>query len=252
MPDLTHLAVPDTMALLAPVLPAPPARVCEVGCGRGALAAALAAAGYQVVGLEPNPESAEQARERGVDVRGEALAEHRPAEPYHVILFTRSLHHIADLDGALDHALDLLTPDGVLVAEEFARERADRAAAEYLFDTLTLLAAAGAAEPLDDGDATDDGAADPLRRWHHHFHGHHDDHEAPEHDVADILRALGARGCAVTTTTMPALWRMVLHRLTDGPAATTIATTVRAVEHRRVADGTLPALGTFLIVDRKE
>jgi methyltransferase family protein len=247
MRDLTPLAVPDTMALLTPVLPAPPARVCEVGCGRGALAAALAAAGYRVVGLEPDPESAERARERGVDVRGEALAEHRPAEPYDVILFTRSLHHIADLGGALDHALELLTPDGVLVAEEFARERADRAAAEYLFDTLTLLAAAGAAEPPDD----DEGIDDPVRRWHHHFHGHHDDHPAPEHDVADILRALDEHGCAVTTTTMPALWRMVLHRLVDGPAAAPIATTVRALEYRRVADGTLPALGTFLIANRK-
>lgn len=247
MADLTPLAVPETMALLTPVLPAPPARICEVGCGRGALAAALGAAGYQVVGLEPNPESAGQAAARGVDVRSEALADHRPAEPYEVILFTRSLHHIAELDAALDHALGILAPDGVLIAEEFARERADRAAAEFLFDTVAVLAAAGAAElPADEAGEPDD----PVLRWHHHFHGHHDDYPAPEHDVADILRALDRHGCAVRTSTMPAVWRMVAHLLTDTPAATTIATTVRDLERRRVADGTLPPLGTLLIAHR--
>jgi len=38
--DLSTIAVPHTLAHLKPLLPAPPARVLEVGCGRGALAAA--------------------------------------------------------------------------------------------------------------------------------------------------------------------------------------------------------------------
>ncbi|BCJ33759.1 hypothetical protein Athai_12620 [Actinocatenispora thailandica] len=63
--DLTALAVPDTMALLRPVLPEPPAAICEVGAGLGALSAALVEAGYQVTAVEPDPESAAIAAKRG-------------------------------------------------------------------------------------------------------------------------------------------------------------------------------------------
>src|SRR5438552_891899 len=125
--DLSAVAVPHTVAHLKPLLPAPPARVLEVGCGRGALAAALADLGYQVTGVDRDAEMAAAAEKRGVsviqadvrDVRGE----------YDVVLFTRSLHHAESLDDLLACAAGLLAPDGQIVIEEFAWERVDQAGA---------------------------------------------------------------------------------------------------------------------------
>ncbi|MEV0843357.1 methyltransferase domain-containing protein [Actinocatenispora sera] len=253
--DLTALAVPDTMALLRPVLPEPPAAICEVGAGLGALAAALAGAGYRVTAIEPDPDSAAAAAERGLEVVNAELRDHRAPGRYDAVLFTRSLHHIEDLPGAIEHALDLLTPSGVLVLEEFARERANEAAARFLYDAVDLLAAAGvaAAEPEDDEGRPR--PTDPWQRWQDSFvpSGHESPEEAahrPLHTGADIVAALQAAGLTVTDQPTIGLWRMIAQRLADTPVANDVARRVRDTEARRLADGSLPALGRFLVARR--
>jgi SAM-dependent methyltransferase len=47
-----------------------------------------------------------------------------------------SLHHVADLDEALDRLEALLAPGGVLVVVEWAWERFDEATARWCFDRL--------------------------------------------------------------------------------------------------------------------
>lgn len=248
--DLTALAVPESMRLLREVLPEPPAAVCEVGCGRGALAAALIDAGYDVTGLEPDEEVAARARRRGVPVLTLDLRAHRAPGRYDVVLFTRSLHHIEDLPGAIAHAGTLLRPGGRLVLEEFAREGADPAAARFLFDTRALLAAAGRLEPHDEEQP--DEPDDPWQRWQEHFvpSGHDTAEELrhkPFHRVEDILESLSAAGFAVRERPTATLWRMVAQGLAESPVAAAIAATVRTIEYRRIADGSLPALGRFLV-----
>ena len=97
----------------------------------------------------PSTESAAAAARRGVDVVPAQLHEHRAPGRYDAVLFTRSLHHIEDLPGAIEHALGLLRDTGVLVLEEFARERADAPTARFLFDTIDVLVAAGVARGSD-------------------------------------------------------------------------------------------------------
>src|SRR5882724_11253875 len=104
--DVSTVAVPHTLAHLKPLLPAPPARVLEVGCGRGALAAALADHGYPVTGVDRDAEVAAAAAERGVPVIQADV--HDVTGEYDVVLFTRSLHHAEDLGGILAHAVTLL------------------------------------------------------------------------------------------------------------------------------------------------
>ncbi|MGA8113804.1 MAG: methyltransferase domain-containing protein [Actinocatenispora sp.] len=276
-PDLSDLAVPDSMRLLDDVLPPAPGTICEVGCGRGALAAALVAAGYQVTGLEPNAEAAAVAQRRGVSVLVEGLLEHRTPDGYDAILFTRSLHHIENLDAAVSHALALLRPTGRLILEEFAWERADPAAAAFVFDTISVLDAAGLTRPADDvrresaghehaghehaghGAAaaqhggSDDPAADPWQRWQQGFRPADDDEDPsvkPLHPGGEIATVLTGHGLTVRESETPGLWRIVAQRLGDTAAARPVARTVRAVEQRRIDDGSLPALGRFLLATR--
>jgi SAM-dependent methyltransferase len=250
--DLTTVAVPDSLARLRPLLPDPPARVLEVGCGRGALAAELSRLGWQVTGVEPDEEAAALAAKRGVEVIPLPLAE-VAATGFDVVLFTRSLHHLPDLDATLADAAGRLRAGGVVVLEEFARERVDAAAAAFLYDAVAVLGVAGMADedPAHSQHAVHAGHAehpghsdetDPLRRWQR------DRGELsvePLHTGAAILAGLAALGRPGAVDRYESLWRIVTSRLTgpDEEVATRVAGELRRIERRRIADGSLPAIG---------
>lgn len=234
--DLTPLAVPATLRRVTPLLPSPPASVLEVGCGRGALAAELLRRGYAVTGVDPDPEAVRTARMRGVTVI-EAPLEEADTGRYDVVLFTRSLHHVEDLDRTLETAVARLNPGGTVVLEEFASEGVTSEAAAFVYDTLAVLAAAGLAE------AHGHDGGDPLEQWRHE--------RAHLHPRTAMLEALGRQvevGEPVPTET---LWRMAASRLTgpDPVRAREIAHRLAEAEIRRIAAGELPALG-FVVAGR--
>jgi SAM-dependent methyltransferase len=83
----------------------PPARVLELGCGAGRLAHALAAAGYDVLAIDPvAPE--------GALFRRVTLEELEDPGPFDAVVAQRSLHHLHDLGAALDRVHALLRPKG--------------------------------------------------------------------------------------------------------------------------------------------
>src|SRR5688500_5994698 len=91
-------------------------RVLEVGCGRGELAGALGALGYEVTAIDPELPP-DMPAVRGVRYEKVALETLRDAGPFDAVAFTTSLHHVADLGRALDAASALLAPRGVLVID---------------------------------------------------------------------------------------------------------------------------------------
>jgi SAM-dependent methyltransferase len=111
-------------------LPPAPATVVEVGCGPlGGFVPALRAAGHRAVGVDPDaPE--------GPDYRRVELERWQPPRPVDGAVASLSLHHVADLDQALDRLRDLLAPGGVLVVVEWAWERFDEATARWCFARL--------------------------------------------------------------------------------------------------------------------
>jgi SAM-dependent methyltransferase len=236
VPDLTQLAVARSYALLKPLLPPAPARILEVGCGRGALAAELGRRGWTVTGVDPDENACAAARQRGVEVVVGTL-EDVDLGGLDAVLFTRSLHHLPDLAGTLQTAAGRLAPGGRLVLEEFARERADQAAAAFVYDAVDLLHAAGLADPADDPDGR---PADPLERWQRQ---RGDAAERPLHTGAELLAALEPHGRRLGHQDCETLWRLVLSRVTDERNATAIATRVYEAERRQIDAGTLPAVG---------
>ena len=111
-------------------LPPAPARVLEVGCGAlGGFVPALLDAGYQAIGVDPEaPE--------GSDYRRTEFERYDPPWPVDCVVASLSLHHVADLDAALDRVRDLLVPGGVLVVVEWAWERFDEPTAQWCFARL--------------------------------------------------------------------------------------------------------------------
>jgi 2-polyprenyl-3-methyl-5-hydroxy-6-metoxy-1,4-benzoquinol methylase len=101
----------------------PPARVLELGAGTGGLCSALARAGYDVAGVEPNDDGVEASRQRarrypGARVRIEkGVAEALPFADgaFDVVVSTQVIEHVPDVDGAARECLRVLAPGGVAI-----------------------------------------------------------------------------------------------------------------------------------------
>jgi ubiquinone/menaquinone biosynthesis C-methylase UbiE len=140
-------------------LPEPPARVLEVGCGNGELALALARIGYSVTAIDPEaPEGAIFRRTRLEDFFGEG--------GFDAVVASVSLHHVDAVDAALDKIVSVLLPGGLLVLEEFAKERFVGPTARWYYHQRQALAAVG----IDEAEVSDDFST-WLSEWEHE----HDD-----------------------------------------------------------------------------
>jgi SAM-dependent methyltransferase len=107
------------------LLPPPPARVLECGCGTGWLTYFLAKSGYQAVGTDvsplalrmatENPLFAESPRPEFVVGDWETLDYH---DEFDAVIFFDSLHHSVDEQKAVRCAYRALRPGGVFIASE--------------------------------------------------------------------------------------------------------------------------------------
>lgn len=230
--DLSTLAVPHTLAALSPLLPTPPARIAEIGCGRGALAAALAGQGYEVTGVDRDAEMVTATRARGVPALAADVLD-VTGQTFDVLLFTRSLHHADDVDEILRHARSLLRPGGVIVIEEFAWERVDRTTAAFLYDRRRRLVRSGLL------DAATPAPSDELDAW---VAGH-----ATLHQGSQMLAALGRVGTHLTCTGTSMLWRLVDGRggtwRGEGAAVGEALEAMRIDEEQRIGSGAVTPVG---------
>jgi SAM-dependent methyltransferase len=111
--------------LLAPCLPALPARVLDAGCGTGSLAVLLGEQGYDLTGVDIAPRMVERARAKaaraGVAARfvvADATDPPPAQRPYDVVLCRHVLWALPDPDAALRRWVDLLASAGRLVLVE--------------------------------------------------------------------------------------------------------------------------------------
>src|ERR1700742_4026698 len=135
-------AAPDdaVLAFVRAPLPPPPARVLEVGAGRGELAAALRAAGYDVVAVDPAADGAP-----GVEPIP-LLELDAPDASFDAAVAVTSLHHVEPLDESCRRLAAVVRPGGVLVVDEFDVGQFDERAAAW---QLHQRAAAGHDHPHD-------------------------------------------------------------------------------------------------------
>jgi SAM-dependent methyltransferase len=108
-------------------LPAPPARVLEVGAGDGELAAVLASAGYDMVAIDPAAEIPA--------VRPVALHQlDEPPASFDAAVAVVSLHHVEPLDESCRRLAEMVRPGGVLAIDEIDFDQFDDRAARWWLD----------------------------------------------------------------------------------------------------------------------
>jgi SAM-dependent methyltransferase len=141
---------PDVEAFVLAALPAPPARVLEVGAGCGELANALTAAGYDVVAIDP--------RSDGPPVVAVALHELEAAPAsFDAAVAVVSMHHVEPLAESCAWLAELVRPGGRLVLDELDVDRFDEGAAGWWL-----------AQRAESDDART--PADVVAYLHHHCH----------------------------------------------------------------------------------
>lgn len=107
--------------LLVSILPAPPARVADLGCGTGTLTRLLTDEGYTVDGLDFSPEMIERARAKVPEARfvvADAGTPPLPAGEYDVVLSRHVLWAMDDPESAFARWATLLRPGGIAVLIE--------------------------------------------------------------------------------------------------------------------------------------
>jgi SAM-dependent methyltransferase len=102
----------------------PPTRVLEVGCGSGDLAQALAADGYDVVAVDPKAPAGPIFRQTTIEELGDE-------GPFDGAVASLSLHHLHDLDVALERVRSLLRPGAPFVVREFGWDLVDEPTARW-------------------------------------------------------------------------------------------------------------------------
>lgn len=215
------------VAWLAGVLPPPPARVLDAGCGEGALSRRLEAAGYAVTSIDTDPAAVAAARAAGVRAVRADLASYDD-EPFDAVVMLLSVHHMHPLGMALDRAARLLRPGGTLILDEYAWDWADDATIRWFFDIAAILAAAGVVDPPAGGDHL-------LARWR----SRHTVDGAMCNGGDAMIRAVSERLGEVTVRRVPYLAR---HMLAGCGSGRLLAELCR-VEREHIADGTLAPTG---------
>src|SRR5580765_3580975 len=189
-------------------LPPAPRRLLEVGCGReGGVAPALAAAGYDVLAIDPDAPA-------GPLYRRVTLEELEDVGPFDAVVAGRVLHHVHPLGPALDKLVGLAP---LLVVDEFAPDRIDGPTQEWYEGQHRLLVAAGHDPPAPP-------CLDEWRTRHADLH--------PSHTLIAELDARYERRLLE--------WLPYFHRWLRGPATEALEATlvdarlIRAVGYRYV------------------
>ncbi|MGH2909877.1 MAG: class I SAM-dependent methyltransferase [Solirubrobacteraceae bacterium] len=196
----------ELQAFVRSSLPAPPARILEVGAGEGALAEALRAVGYHVTAIDPAAEPNSQVQPVAlIDAEG----------PFDAAVAVVSLHHVDPLEASCAHLASLLEPGAVLVIDELDSQKFDVTAAAWWLGQRRALG-------FMEEEITPDGMVEDLR---HHIH-----------PVDHVTRALAPHFALGAPVRGPYLHRWNLRPSLHGPEVDLIAAgLLPAVGWRQVA-----------------
>ena len=128
-------------------------KILEVGCGPGQVSLELARNGFNVVGLDISGECIKIARtfsfedpwgkDRGnLEYIQQDFMKHKGK--YDIVLFTATLHHFPNSNRVLEHASDLLNPEGLVILDEPARDLVSKRNTVMILLIKSLLSSAGA------------------------------------------------------------------------------------------------------------
>jgi len=232
----TDVPTAETLAFFREHVQPPPARLLEVGCGDGDLAARLQDLGYQIVAIDSSNDAVAKAQARGVDARVASWPDFADGL-FDAVLFTRSLHHIHPLARAVERAKEVLHPHCLVLIEDFAAFEIDSVSGHWVYQVLALLDADGHLRRKADAFAEKiiraEGAITVWQAGH--------DHDL--HRAAAMDSCLRENFSEVRLAMAPYLYRYVCTLLEESPLGFELARRVMQLEKRFIEVAGLTFLG---------
>ena len=224
----SQITTSETLRFVRASVPSHTSRILEVGCGSGELAKQLHDLGHKVIAIDPSIEAIEGAQRLGVDARQARFPDFED-EPFDVILFTRSLHHIRPLAPALEQAHRLLKPSGLLVVEDFAYSERSEFTGAWIYRLLRLLESCNVLLPAERSIGRQLlTAGDVISLWATHAH---EINTGPE-----ILQAITERFKVLEVKPAPYLYRYAAEMVSDDEQGGQIIACLLDLEKRTGAE----------------
>ena len=158
-------------------------------------------------------------------------------DAFDAIIFTRSLHHIHELDRALKRAKSMLKPGGKLLLEEFDLEAIDDKTARWYYDIQRILSSADLYE------SNLDYINDPISEWEqdHYHHGH------PLHSGEQMVSAVRSWFADVQVSKNAYLYRSICAAIQDDNLRDKMAETILRIENGLIQDDHILANGLRVV-----
>jgi SAM-dependent methyltransferase len=128
----------------------------------------------------------------GAIFRQVSLEEFAEPGPFEAVVASRSLHHLPDLDAAVEKVDSLLVRGGLVVLDDYAKERFDRKTAAWYFEHRRTIAA-------DDGHEAPASLEECIAEWERD--------DAQIHGQIEMKAALDRRFRQHYLAWVPYLWR---------------------------------------------
>jgi SAM-dependent methyltransferase len=232
----------EVLTFMTRNLPRPGARLLEVGCGRGDLAMRLLAAGNRVTAIDEDPDNVTDAKRAGVDARQAEWPEYAD-RPFDAVLFTRSLHHMPDIDAALARAAELINDGGRLLIDEFAYDAMDIATCRWFGKAVDALVE-GQLLSLDDNSFVRE-----FRQSGWDLYWWRRDHEPRVAPLGEMREALTSRFRIVQEQRVAYLYRHLVRVLPSSDPAGKILQRTLEAETRLGAAGEVVLLGWRVVAE---
>lgn len=234
------IATRETADFLAAALPAR-ARVLEVGCGEGHVAAELQRRGFAPIAIDSDPDAVAASRQKGVDARVASWPE-CDVGATDAVAFTRSLHHLSSLDAALAAACARLRPNGSILVEDFAPEDVDEATVGWFVSRLrSPQARALLAPPAGSLAALLLQAENPFTAWTQDRSRHE------VHPFTAMRAAMATHSYDSKAAQAPYFYRYLIPALPVTAGAAAFVAEVFEEERRLTETGRIVALGRRLV-----
>jgi SAM-dependent methyltransferase len=228
----------ETLMFLLSHIPAG-AEVLEIGCGDGQVACELLKHGYRVIGLDLDPEVVARAKRRGVHAVVGSWPDFRGNASFDAIAFTRSLHHINPLGGAIARARQLINPNGLLLIEDFTLDEVDEATITWFVKILRSKRAKAMINLIADQLVTELlSASDVMQTWR-------SNRALDLHSIATIHAAIAKRFVIRETQSVPYFYRYLV------PVLTTTSQAVSFIDEVFQQENVLGERGEIVLLGRR-
>lgn len=218
----------------------PEAEVLEVGCGNGHVAAELSRRGYDVLGVDVDPEAVLQSHRNGARAIVASWPDYK-GPTVDAVAFTRSLHHITPLDRALRRARDVLRPAGALLIEDFAFDEMNIVTIRWFVDVIRSQRAAALIRPIEGEFVTTLlRATDPLDAWRRSR-----PHDL--HSITAMTLAVQEYFAIRVIHLVPYMYRHLVRVLDETPEAATLVESVFQDEARLGQRGDIVMIGCRIV-----